>query len=279
MLVQLSDRGPDSGGRRGLPRPGAAGLEQGVAVLARPGRRLGGRRARPRRARSAARRSPRCARRTRCSSSTPTPTRPQAWLRANRPDLRIMSAGERIEIYKEMGLPRDFVARFGLDDMRGSHALGHTRMATESRVTTEHSHPFSTGLDLCLVHNGSLSNHNRAAARAAPRGHRVPDRQRHRGRGRLPDVAAARGRLARAGARGLPRRPRRLLHVRGRHGRRLRRAARPDRLQARGAWPRPTTGSRWRPSTARSRCCRAPRTRGCGSPRRRTVYSWEREPV
>jgi methylamine---glutamate N-methyltransferase subunit A len=28
-------------------------------------------------------------------------------------------------------------------------------------VTTEHSHPFSTGLDLCLVHNGSLSNHNR----------------------------------------------------------------------------------------------------------------------
>jgi amidophosphoribosyltransferase len=33
-------------------------------------------------------------------------------------------------------------------------------MATESRVTTDHSHPFSTGLDLCLVHNGSLSNHN-----------------------------------------------------------------------------------------------------------------------
>ena len=60
-----------------------------------------------------------------------------------------------------MGLPSDFVARFALDDIQGSHALGHTRMATESRVTTEHSHPFSTGLDLCLVHNGSLSNHNR----------------------------------------------------------------------------------------------------------------------
>ena len=72
-----------------------------------------------------------------------------------------MSAGERIEIFKEAGLPADFVARFGLDDVQGSHALGHTRMATESRVTTEHSHPFSTGLDLCLVHNGSLSNHNR----------------------------------------------------------------------------------------------------------------------
>jgi glutamate synthase domain-containing protein 1 len=83
------------------------------------------------------------------------------WLRAAHPDLTLMSAGETIEIYKEAGLPTDFVRAFGLSEMAGSHALGHTRMATESRVTTEHSHPFSTGLDLCLVHNGSLSNHNR----------------------------------------------------------------------------------------------------------------------
>src|SRR5919108_2164539 len=89
----------------------------------------------------------------------------QAWLREHHPELRIMSAGERIEIYKEMGLPTDFVGRFALDDIQASHALGHTRMATESRVTTEHSHPFSTGLDLCLVHNGSLSNHNRLRMR------------------------------------------------------------------------------------------------------------------
>ena len=66
-----------------------------------------------------------------------------------------------IEIFKEKGLPRDVVRRFQLEDMAGSHAIGHTRMATESAVTTEHSHPFSTGMDLCLVHNGSLSNHNR----------------------------------------------------------------------------------------------------------------------
>jgi methylamine---glutamate N-methyltransferase subunit A len=84
----------------------------------------------------------------------------QAWLRERHPELRVMSAGETIEIYKEMGDPRAFVPRFGLPEMQGSHGLGHTRMATESRVTTEHSHPFSTGLDLCLVHNGSLSNHN-----------------------------------------------------------------------------------------------------------------------
>lgn len=84
----------------------------------------------------------------------------QAWLEDRHPELRVMSAGQRIEIYKEMGHPDEFVRRFGLSDIRGSHALGHTRMATESRVTTEHSHPFSTGADLCLVHNGSLSNHN-----------------------------------------------------------------------------------------------------------------------
>ena len=77
------------------------------------------------------------------------------------PELTVMSAGATIEIYKEAGPPADFVRRFKLDTIAGSHALGHTRMATESRVTTEHSHPFSTGLDLCLVHNGSLSNHNR----------------------------------------------------------------------------------------------------------------------
>jgi glutamate synthase domain-containing protein 1 len=85
----------------------------------------------------------------------------QAWLRDIHPELTLMSAGATIEIYKEAGLPTDFVRRFALDEIGGSHALGHTRMATESRVTTEHSHPFSTGLDLCLVHNGSLSNHNR----------------------------------------------------------------------------------------------------------------------
>jgi methylamine---glutamate N-methyltransferase subunit A len=84
-----------------------------------------------------------------------------AWVRRHRPDLRIMSAGRVIEIYKEVGRPKRFVEDFRLDEFSGSHGLGHTRMATESRVTTEGSHPFSTGLDLCLVHNGSLSNHNR----------------------------------------------------------------------------------------------------------------------
>jgi methylamine---glutamate N-methyltransferase subunit A len=85
----------------------------------------------------------------------------EAWLSERHPELTLMSAGRTIEIYKEAGLPTEFVRSFQLASIEGSHALGHTRMATESRVTTEHSHPFSTGLDLCLVHNGSLSNHNR----------------------------------------------------------------------------------------------------------------------
>jgi glutamate synthase domain-containing protein 1 len=85
----------------------------------------------------------------------------QAWLAERHPELRVMSAGTTIEIYKEAGSPVEFVKRFELAGVGGTHALGHTRMATESRVTTQHSHPFSTGLDLCLVHNGSLSNHNR----------------------------------------------------------------------------------------------------------------------
>lgn len=83
------------------------------------------------------------------------------WIEANLDDVRITSIGQAIEIYKEKGLPTEVIARFDMESMTGSHALGHTRMATESAVTTAHSHPFSTGLDLCLVHNGSLSNHNR----------------------------------------------------------------------------------------------------------------------
>ncbi len=94
----------------------------------------------------------------------------RAWLTQHHPELRVMSAGSSIEIFKEKGLPVDVVERFGLRSVAGTHALGHTRMATESAVTTEHSHPFSTGLDLCLVHNGSLSNHNRLRAELRKKG-------------------------------------------------------------------------------------------------------------
>ncbi|MFN4192810.1 MAG: class II glutamine amidotransferase [Tabrizicola sp.] len=77
-----------------------------------------------------------------------------------RPGVKVMSVGDSIEIFKEVGLPKDVAARFELSKMKGTHGIGHTRMATESAVTTMGAHPFSTGADQCLVHNGSLSNHN-----------------------------------------------------------------------------------------------------------------------
>jgi methylamine---glutamate N-methyltransferase subunit A len=76
------------------------------------------------------------------------------------PSATIVGSGRRMEIYKEVGRPEDVVHRFKLGTMRGTHGVAHTRMATESAVTTDGAHPFTTGPDQCLVHNGSLSNHN-----------------------------------------------------------------------------------------------------------------------
>lgn len=76
------------------------------------------------------------------------------------PRVRIVASGKRMELFKGVGRPAEVSARFDLPEMAGTHAIAHTRMATESAVTTEGAHPFSTGPDQCLVHNGSLSNHN-----------------------------------------------------------------------------------------------------------------------
>lgn len=84
----------------------------------------------------------------------------RATLAELRPNVRIMSRGDTLEIYKEVGLPKDVAAQFNVTKMSGTHGIGHTRMATESAVTTMGAHPFNTGDDQCLVHNGSLSNHN-----------------------------------------------------------------------------------------------------------------------
>ena len=76
------------------------------------------------------------------------------------PVVTVVGLGRRMELYKEVGLPAEVAKRFDLAGMAGTHAIGHTRMATESAVTTDGAHPYSTGPDQCLVHNGSLSNHN-----------------------------------------------------------------------------------------------------------------------
>lgn len=94
-------------------------------------------------------------------------------LAALRPGVRIMSAGDSVEIFKEVGLPKDVAHRFGIEKMSGRHGIGHTRMATESAVTTLGAHPFSTGPDQCLVHNGSLSNHNSLRRKLRKNGIRI----------------------------------------------------------------------------------------------------------
>ena len=94
----------------------------------------------------------------------------RGWLAIQRPDLVVIGAGQRIELYKEVGLPAAVAGRFGLAGMAGTHGIGHTRMATESAVTTDGAHPYSTGADQCLVHNGSLSNHRSLRRILEPKG-------------------------------------------------------------------------------------------------------------
>lgn len=75
------------------------------------------------------------------------------------PAATIIGRGEHVAVMKSVGHPMEIVAEHGLAAMAGSQGLSHTRMATESAVTAGGSHPFSVADDLCLVHNGSFSNH------------------------------------------------------------------------------------------------------------------------
>lgn len=75
------------------------------------------------------------------------------------PGSTIIGRGEHVAVMKSVGHPMDIAAEHGLEAMSGTQGLSHTRMATESAVTAGGSHPFSVADDLCLVHNGSFSNH------------------------------------------------------------------------------------------------------------------------
>jgi glutamate synthase domain-containing protein 1 len=74
------------------------------------------------------------------------------------PDVVLVGHGRSMDICKDVGLPKDICERYGISERAGFQAIGHTRMATESAVTTAHSHPFAPAPDLSLVHNGSFSN-------------------------------------------------------------------------------------------------------------------------
>ena len=80
------------------------------------------------------------------------------WMAEHFPQLHVLSAGHFMDIYKDAGHPAEIAERYDFPALTGSHAVGHTRMATESAITPAHAHPFTAGEDFCLVHNGSLSN-------------------------------------------------------------------------------------------------------------------------
>jgi methylamine---glutamate N-methyltransferase subunit A len=81
-----------------------------------------------------------------------------SWLKRHAPGVAVLSVGQSIDLYKDVGAPADIARRYRFGELHGTHLVGHTRMATESAVTPAHAHPFTAGRDFWLVHNGSLSN-------------------------------------------------------------------------------------------------------------------------
>jgi glutamate synthase domain-containing protein 1 len=75
------------------------------------------------------------------------------------PQLHLMSVGQQLEIYKDVGTAANLFQKYNLEGFAGSHGIAHTRMATESVVDIYHSHPFTSAQDLCIVHNGQVSNY------------------------------------------------------------------------------------------------------------------------
>ena len=92
------------------------------------------------------------------------------WLSEHYPKIYLLSVGNSIELYKDIGTPAQVADRYRFAKLKGTHLVGHTRMATESAVTPDRAHPFTAGEDFCLVHNGSLSNPYGVRRKLEPQG-------------------------------------------------------------------------------------------------------------
>jgi glutamate synthase domain-containing protein 1 len=86
------------------------------------------------------------------------------------PQVTVPGFGRSMVVVKDVGAPAAICARYGIGGWGGYQGIGHTRMATESAVTTAHSHPFAPAADLALVHNGSFSNYATIRGRLARQG-------------------------------------------------------------------------------------------------------------
>ncbi len=157
MLVCMGDRGPDSAGLAVFSEP-ADGEKRRFNLYA--GREAVDWQALRAAVRSDLDRAADLAFRQNHAVLTAAAEAPQlrSWLAVNWPRLFLLSVGRTIDLYKDTGHPGEISERYGFPGLRGSHAVGHTRMATESAVTPAHAHPYTAGEDFCLVHNGSLSN-------------------------------------------------------------------------------------------------------------------------
>lgn len=73
----------------------------------------------------------------------------------------IMSLGQGLELIKDLGDADVVSDQYGLGNFNGSHAIGHTRMATESDVDIRSAHPYWAYpfSDVAVVHNGQLTNY------------------------------------------------------------------------------------------------------------------------
>jgi len=73
----------------------------------------------------------------------------------------ILSMGKTLELVKDIGDATAVSKQYGLDKIKGTHAIGHSRMATESGVDIRSAHPFwgYPFSDVSVVHNGQLTNY------------------------------------------------------------------------------------------------------------------------
>jgi glutamate synthase domain-containing protein 1 len=90
------------------------------------------------------------------------------------PDTEVFSIGRAMEIVKDVGDAADVEAAAPYAGFEGSHAIGHTRMATESLVDVAHSHPFWARpfADISVVHNGHITNYHKLRRKLEEKGHR-----------------------------------------------------------------------------------------------------------
>jgi glutamine phosphoribosylpyrophosphate amidotransferase len=90
------------------------------------------------------------------------------------PGAEVICFGQRLNLAKQVGSPKQLEATYGISAWTGSHGIGHTRLSTESRVDLSHSQPFwAHGVpDLATVHNGHITNYHKLRRHYEQRGYR-----------------------------------------------------------------------------------------------------------